>query len=467
MAFTDVKKISAERFNAYVDWTRQPNIEITCRELEWYGGPREFILGVLVIDLTDEDFGGVVLARDLSGRYRAIDFFANVDMLNSARAQLKKRMRNLIKSNVQVFPQGDETYKSMDLFTHVVAEDKLHPHFSLFGKYANWSSATAIIKEMMNHFEDVDGNFVEQFQTTAFDARLWELYLFAYLKEDHFWLDRTYNAPDYVVTKYGETICIEAVTVNPTNNGVNQSLERNFEPRNKEELAERLENYMPIKFGSSLYSKLKKKTRYWDLEHVKGKPLVFAIADFHEANSMVWSHGALWQYLYGMRYEHVATEDGSYHVAPKKIISHKQGNKEIPSGFFFLEDAENVSAILSSNSGTISKFNRMGKLAGFGGDDIKLFRKGYCHDHDPEASVPAFFSFEVAAGKVTESWAEGLNMYHNPNAIHPVDPKLFPSIAHHFFEDGLIRSIIPEFHPYSSVTLNVSVRKGAKVKIDE
>lgn len=467
MAFSDVKKLSRERFNAYVDWTRLPNTEIMSQELEWYFGPREYLLGVLLLDKTDEDFGGVVLARDACGRYRCIDAFANVDMLNTARAKLKRLMQKHIKANVKSFPQGDETYKPMDLFTHIVAEDKLHPHFSLFGKYANWSSATEIIKEMMNHFEDVDGNFVEQFQTTAFDARLWELYLFAYLREENFLLDRKYNAPDYVVKKYGKTICIEAVTVNPTGNEVNQALERNFEPKNAKDLAEKLENYMPIKFGSSLYSKLKKKTRYWDLEHVKGKPLVFAIADFHEASSMVWSHSALWQYLYGMRYEHVTSEDGSYHIAPKQIISHKIGSKEIPSGFFFLEDAENVSAVLSSNSGTISKFNRMGKLAGFGRSDVKLFRNGYCHDHDPLAAVPAFFSFEVKAGKINESWAEGLNMYHNPNALHPVDPSLFPSIAHHFYENGVIKSIIPDFHPYSSVTMNILIKSEDDVRIDE
>ncbi|MGA7509473.1 MAG: hypothetical protein WBW72_14345 [Erwinia billingiae] len=467
MAFSDVKKIRSERFNAYVDWTRLPTIEIMSKELEWYCGPREYLLGVLILDKTDQDFGGVVLARDLSGRYRFIDGFADIDAINSARAKLKKLMRKHIKENVTVFPQGDETYKPMDLFTPVVSKEKLHPHFSLFGKYVNWSSATEIIKEMMNHFEDVDGNFVEQFQTTAFDARLWELYLFAYLKEEHFWLDRKYNAPDYVVNKYGQTVCIEAVTVNPTGNEINQSLERSFEPKNPEELAERLENYMPIKFGSSLYSKLKKKKRYWDLDHVKGNPLVFAIADFHEANSMVWSHSALWQYLYGMRYEHITSDDGSYHIAPKKIISHKLGDKEIPSGFFFLEDAENVSAILSSNSGTISKFNRMGKLAGFGSDKVKLFRNGYCHDHDPEAALPALFSFEIVSGKITESWAEGLNMYHNPNAKHPVDHTLFPSIAHHFFEDEMIKSIIPKFHPYSSVTLNVLVGRDEEVKVDE
>lgn len=470
MSFSEIKKLSRERFNSFVDWTRMPNIELLSKELEWYCGPQEHLLGVVLLDLEDKDYGAVVLARDLSNRFRCIDGFANEEKLNTARAKLKKLIRKHIKNGVRIFPQGDETYEPMNLFTPIVKEEKLHKHFSLFGKYLNWSPATGIIKEMMNHFDDVDGNFVEQFQTTAFDARLWELYLFAYLREEHFWMDRKYHAPDYMVKKYGKTVCIEAVTVNPSANNIDKELERNFEPKDPHELMEKLENYMPIKFGSSLYSKLTKKNRYWNLEHVKGNPLVFAIADFHEANSMVWSHSALWQYLYGMRYEHIQTEDGSYHIAPKKILTHKLDAKEIPSGFFYLDDAENISAILSSNSGTISKFNRMGKLAGFGDSNLMLFRRGFCHDHDPEAMHPKFFAFAVEIGKTTESWAEGLNMYHNPNAKHPVDYRLFPSIAHHFMEDGVIKSIIPEFHPYSSITYNILTRKDKKkeeFRIDE
>ncbi|MFA4839875.1 MAG: glycosaminoglycan attachment protein, partial [Candidatus Neomarinimicrobiota bacterium] len=61
------------------------------------------------------------------------------------------------------------------------------------------------------------------------------------------------------------------------------------------------ENAMPIRFGSPLYSKLQK--RYWDLPHVTGHPLVFAIADFHDDQSMLWSSTSLIDYLYGFRYD--------------------------------------------------------------------------------------------------------------------------------------------------------------------
>jgi hypothetical protein len=45
------------------------------------------------------------------------------------------------------------------------------------------------------------------------------------------------------------------------------------------------------------------------------------------------------------------------------IDKHKSGTKETPSAFFAQPNAENVSAVLFSNSGTIPKFNRMGTRA--------------------------------------------------------------------------------------------------------
>lgn len=66
-------------------------------------------------------------------------------------------------------------------------------------------------------YEDIDGNFIEQLQTTGFDTRIWELYLFAALTEMGYTFDRTHNAPDFMCHGLdGTEMCIEAVTVNPT-----------------------------------------------------------------------------------------------------------------------------------------------------------------------------------------------------------------------------------------------------------
>src|SRR6202165_280711 len=117
-------------------------------------------------------------------------------------------------------------------------------------------------------------------------------------------------------------------------------------------------DFMPIKFGSPLFSKLTK--QYWKLPHAIGLPLVFAIADFHDKASMTWTSTALIRYLYGVHHEFSFDKDGQLVISPSKIEKHVYKGKEIPSGFFFLPDSEHVSAVLFSASGTISKFNRLG-----------------------------------------------------------------------------------------------------------
>ena len=58
------------------------------------------------------------------------------------------------------------------------------------------------------------------------------------------------------------------------------------------------------------------------------------------------------------------------------IDKHKFGTKEIPSGFFAQPNAENVSAVLFSNSGTIPKFNRMGQQGAYQSDAVRMIRWG-------------------------------------------------------------------------------------------
>lgn len=216
------------------------------------------------------------------------------------------------------------------------------------------------------------------------------------------------------------------------------------------------ENAMPIRFGSPLFSKLKKE--YWNLPQIKGRPLIFAIADFHDDYSMTWSSIALINYLYGVKHDYHHDVNGRLIISPMGIEKHVLGGKEIPSGFFFQPNVENVSAVMFSASGTISKFNRMGRQAGFKHPNVRMIRHGTCHNHDEDASLPNMFSYEVDETS-SETWAEGISLFHNPNAKFPVPSELFPSAAHHRFVDGNIVSMLPEFYPYSSVTWNMRFRR--------
>ncbi len=449
-----VKKLDPKRFEAYVSLSRGPVASYISKEIAWYSNLDESILGVVLLDTIDTNYVSVVLARDVNRAFRAIDVRVNFETFEQAKLWLFGAIKSHSASGKKVFPQGDEK-RSIDLFKSVVPIEKQHPYFVRLNKEEVFLPAKTIINETMPHFIDIDGNFVEQFQTTGFDSRLWELFLFMYFNEEKLFIKRNYNAPDFIVEKCGMSVAVEAVIVGRhQNNPLKYSRSINNVPL-PSNILEKNENEMPIRFGSPLFSKLKKE--YWKLPHVKGKPLVFAIADFHDDQSMLWSSTALINYLYGVKYEFHYNDEGQLVIIPQKIKVHKLGNKIIPSGFFSQPNVENISAVLFSASGTISKFNRIGRQAGFAAKDVIMIRIGTCHNHDPNASLPHVFEY-IVDENCYETWGEGISMFHNPNALYPIPEDLFPSIAHHHFIDGQIVSKLPKFYPYASVTYNIRLK---------
>lgn len=453
----EVRELDYKRFNALAGHSRSPAAAYVSEELEWYANGEETILGVLLVDTVDADYVAILLARDEVGVFRCFDLETSIPTLDEARNWLVGAIKWHTGQGLTMHPQG-EPEQGVDLFTPVVAPEKQHPYFIRLNSDEVFVPARAIINEMMAHFVDIDGNFVEQFQSTGFDSRLWELYLNTYLVEEQLFMDREYNAPDFMVTKYGETVAIEAVIVGRKRENPVRYFKSAPQLLDAEQIRELHRNEMPIRFGSPLYAKLQKE--YWKLPHVAGKPLVFAIADFHDDQSMLWSSTALINYLYGVHHDFHYNENNQLVISPLQIDTHRVGGKEIPSGFFFQPNTENISAILFSASGTISKFNRMGRQAGFLHPDVTMIRMGTCHDHDPNACLPKMFRY-VVDENCDETWAEGLSMFHNPNATHPVPKHLLPSIAHHEFKDGQIVSQLPDFHPYASTTIHLRAQRNA------
>ena len=228
--------------------------------------------------------------------------------------------------------------------------------------------------------------------------------------------------------------------------------------RDEQEINRQMEDVYPIRLGSALYSKLQK--QYWKLPHVDGLPLVFAIQDFHEPQSLGASGASLWQYLYGIRARWYFDDAGELRIEEYPVNEHREEEKVVPSGFFSLPGAEHVSAVLFSNSGTVAKFNRMGYLAGYGrSHDIGMLRVGICYDHAPNTDKPKPFSYVVGDPDAPiENWAQGLTLYHNPNAVHPLRQDLLP-FAYHFYDQDRLRSFLPDFYPYSSRTLNMMTKQ--------
>jgi hypothetical protein len=432
-----IKTISQPRFDALC-FMRHPNSRIIGEEREWYSDDNENVLGVIIFDRPDKDWLYIVLGRDEVARFRHIDSEINYKTAAEARSALHRKIEEYCRRGESVFPKSiaRKNKKTFLIFKPIAQQNMLHPFFVVLSESKGYSPAREIIKEIAYTFEDPDGNYIQQFQTSGFDARLWELYLYAALHELGFEIDRTYKAPDYVCLSLGQKVIIEATTAN-------SMAQENLIAASKLNGRE-LEDFLAITFGSPLYTKLRK--CYWEQERVKGHPLILAIADFRRTEDLGYCAPHLMQYLYGL---HQNQENGVFTYT--SIKEHTFGGKTIPSGFFNPPDVENISAILFSESGTISKFNRMGKIAGFGDPTIIMARVGERYPRrDSESPEPFRVLIE---GSYRESWAEGIWIFHNPNAKVPLERELFPDAAHVFLENGGFNVYLSDAFPTWSKTL--------------
>ena len=422
-----VLEVTRRQFDALC-FARHPMARVTANEKQWYTAYDKKIIASVFQDNIDGDYGYVILGRDKRKMFRSLEVskvFKQTPEL--ARNELFKNITKYRNDGVELYEQFDEVKLPNELFTPQVGREKLNPIFIALAEEPRYEAARNLIREIVYSFDDPDGHYIKEFQTHGFDARLWELYLYTYLHAG-FRQIKGNAAPDFHITNGEQEYLIEAVTVNESKN--KDRLDEPA-PENPAEAAELLNDYMPIKFGSPLYSKLNK--RYWEKEHVAGKPLILAIHDFHSSGSMTWSRNGLSEYLYGVRTRLV---DGKPLI--ENIKQHEWKGKVIPSGFFSQPESENISAILFSNAATLPKFNRMGKLAGLGSEKVRMFRKGLRYDPSPDAFQGIPFMEDVDSDDYEESWSDSIVMFHNTNAKHPVNPNDFDDISHIFYseEDG-------------------------------
>ena len=445
-------KITRRQFDAYC-YCRMPLVRFTAEELEWYWLFEGKLLAVLIKDVQDGDYGYVILGRDSRKLFRAIDlckdFYDRPQKARTALAEHLFRYENDVQS---IYSQGDEAENVLELFKPLIESDKQHHNYKYLDSEWRFEAAKNLITEIANSFIDNDGNYAKDFQSNNFNSRLWELYLHIYFHNAGLLVENNHAAPDFEVIDFGKKYFVEAVTANKSDNPNRPDLPP---PKSNEEVRDQLNDFMPIKFGSPLYSKLQKK--YWLKEHVKEHPFILAIHDYHNENAMTWSRTALSEYLYGVR---VYVVNGKN--VTEKISEHEWKDKKIPSGFFSLPEAEYVSAVLFGNQATIPKFNRMGKLAGLGSQEVKMFRHGFLYNPEPGATDPIPFTADVDDPDYEESWSDGLVMFHNPNAKYPLDPNSFTDISHIWYsdEDGYYG-----FHqPYDvlgSITISIIPEKDA------
>jgi hypothetical protein len=284
------------------------------------------------------------------------------------------------------------------------------------------------LEEAYSRFTDVDGDFVTKFQTDALDARLFELFLFVLFEELGFERDVTHQRPDFVLSREGFSLCVEAVTANPP-----QDASRTAPPADEgfEEMVTRIlkaasEKQQAIlagevrnRLGRPMLSKLKKK--YWNLPHVAERPLVIAAQDFHGEGSLLLLGQPLGDFLY--------------------------------PDFFRRAGAEHVSAVMFVNSATASKFGRMRlQRATKAYPTVLMHRVGWYYPATVEGTSLALFNYWVGDPAWPESWLQGVTLFHNPDALQPLDRSVFRGAKQYLWDHGQLEIELPAFHPEASTT---------------
>lgn len=309
--------------------------------------------------------------------------------------------------------------------------------FSELSKTVIYRGAFNIIADLYLALPKPDDNFVTDLQTLGFNARIWELYLFACFKEQGCAVSQEHPSPDFLIRNGSKHAYIEAVTTNPTGAGSLKLQQTQFAPS---DLLERTSGDMAARFAKTLRSKLQRK--YEEQPHVKGSAFALAVADFSGGGTMLWSREALIAYLFGQTAHVIETNEGKQAVPLPlgKLIGHPK----ISAGLFQEPEVANISAIIFSNAGTLPKFQRMATQAGMPPGVVSARRKGCLCDFSPGALKPLRFDLDtrseeyikLCGGK--EFWCFEMEVFHNPMATFPFAHELLPGARHWYEHDGEI-----------------------------
>lgn len=442
--------MTSERFEALTLWGRPAGMNRDCRLASAWATVDERILAAVLHLNATREFFCVAFARDQQGRYRG---FERSVMYPSPRAAVAALQRDFGQRLAQVRPVHVEPAppsQGLDLFAPAAGTTRLHDAFVFLRDSFEQAAARELLQEVARWFPNQDGHFVKEFQTAGYSARTWELYLWCAFRTLGFEIDQTHAVPDFGLSKQKARIFVEATTVS-AHDPYGAAMAAGPPPDPPERIYDYIDHDMAQKFGSPLYSKLKRAD--WKKPHVSGHPFVLALADFHAPASMRWSYRALPQYLYGLKAITIPDSENRLIEIFMPGEDHVVGDKRVPTNFFAQPDAENVSAILFSNAGTISKFNRMGVLAGFGDAWVSLLRSGMLTDPEAWEITETPFKSDVEDPAYQESWCDEIILYHNPNALRPVDPNLFPGVTHVHIVDGQYKAIGPTRVQWSQTTL--------------
>lgn len=347
----------------------------------------------------------------------------------------------------------------IDLFEPRMAEAKLHVSFQAIRRDPAYAPVQSVIQSwaagLLDRTREGD-KFVKEFQST-FNSAMWELYLNKALAELGFEVDFSKAAPDFcVTTKAGYLFNIEAVISDRTigGSGTDNPGELDFKTRGALKLIGKLNDKVRLYRGVN-----GKKNPYSSLGHVREVPFVVAIAPFDSALSLTQNNELINLVLFGLGAPSHDAANLGYQESISKI--EKKAGIDIDVGIFTNDSFKEISAVMFSTTGTF------GKAVIESGIDrlVRSCRYRITDRQDPRARNAAWspgdsylslgplgflkrrrwewggdiIGMDVLICPSTahrETHLDGLQVYYNPYAQHPLDPNIFGpgEIAHNFYD---------------------------------
>lgn len=309
----------------------------------------------------------------------------------------------------------------MDLFTPILPADKLHPNFQRVLDY-RCEGERAVVADWADGFPDRDGKFIREFQST-FNSSFWEVYLHGLFKDYGYQMDWQHSSPDFwVKTATHGDFTVEAVTANAAQDvtpewekeiHITEAVARkDFWPLNREAI---------IRLSGALRDKvLKFDKTYRKLAHVPGKPFVLAVAPFEQPDFQHQYDRAIRAALYDDYVDEQAYQlnPGKYPDGPPSVrlgSVEKDNGVTIDMGKFLSDEWPEVSAVMFSCVATWGKTVAMSKQAA-PGLVFTTWGQGVHGIPTPRAA---------RIGTPSESVSDGLMVFHNPHAKHPLKPEVF------------------------------------------
>lgn len=284
-----------------------------------------------------------------------------------------------------------------------------------------------VLTDWAQGFLDRDGKFVTEFQTT-FNSSFWELYLHAVLKKYEMVVDFTRTRPDFFLPGQGfnieATVASNAQGALPEHSRLGMTPPPDLNAFNLQSII-RLSNSVAAKRRKYLAS-------YATLDHVRDRPFVLAVANFDQPFSFMACQRPIEAVLHGYyvdeeRYIASGRREGRLEGETLRKVF-KDNGSPIDIGVFASPAYREISAVIFNGCANMGKVRALSSdpSPGIAFSALRL---------NPASDKPHLI--QAPKQRYEENLLDGLRVYHNPFATHPLDRALFRhhSVFQSFYEN--------------------------------